>query len=113
MNTSRDSFIRLEVRKQNWLRLEFFRRFLSHKFLFKRIILRALARDASLSVWRRISVSLAVSSLPRQSRTTRANTRCRVSGRAHQAFRNVQLARMEFRRAMREGSMVGLRLGRS
>lgn len=58
-------------------------------------------------------MSAAIAALPRQSRVTRSNSRCRVSGRAHQVYRNVQLARMEFRRAMREGSMLGLRLGRS
>lgn len=50
MNTQRDSFIRLEARKQNWLRLEFFRRLLSQKFMFKRVLFRALRRDASLSI---------------------------------------------------------------
>ncbi len=44
---------------------------------------------------------------------TKSTTRCRVTGRAHQALRNVHLARMEFRRVMREGSLVGFKLGRT
>jgi ribosomal protein S14 len=51
--------------------------------------------------------------LPKQARSTKITTRCRVTGRAHQALRNVQLARMEFRRLTREGALLGLKLGRN
>ncbi len=112
MNTSRDSYIRLEIRKQNWLRLEFYRRFIAHRLILKRSCLRALRRDASLSLKQGIAVSVALVHLPKQSRVTKVTTRCRVTGRSRQAFRNIQLARMEFRRAMREGLLTGLKLGR-
>jgi len=113
MNTQRDTYLRLEVRKQNWLRLEFYRRFVVQRFLYKRVCLRALGRDAGLAAWQAIGANLSLARLPRQSRVTRAKTRCRVTGRTHQAFRNINLARMEFRRAMREGSMAGFKLGRT
>ncbi len=112
MNTNRDSFIRIEVRKQNWLRLEFYRRLIAQRF-YKRVCLRALKRDASLSFQQKIATGVALTYLPKQSRLTKITTRCRVTGRSHQALRNVQLARMEFRRAMREGFLTGLKLGRT
>jgi ribosomal protein S14 len=113
MNTQRDLYLRLEVRKQNWLRLEFYRRFVAQRFLYKRVCLRALARDAGLVAWQPVAISLSLARLPRQSRMTRAKTRCRVTGRTHQASRNINLARMEFRRVMREGSLAGFKLGRT
>jgi len=113
MNTQRDSFLRLEVRKQNWLRLEQYKRIVAQRYVFKRACLRALKREGSLTFWQKTNVMLSLAHLPRQSRITKFSTRCRVTGRAHQALRNVQLARMEFRRATREGSLLGLKLGRT
>ena len=43
---------------------------------------------------------------------TKHNTRCRVSGRTRQAFRDTQLARMQFRQQLAEGRLAGYRLGR-
>jgi ribosomal protein S14 len=113
MNTQRDSFLRLEVRKQNWLRLEIYKRLVCQKFLLKRICLRTLKREASLKFWQKVGVSISLVYLPKQSRSTKLSTRCRVTGRTHQAFRKSQLARMEFRRVMREGLLLGVGLGRT
>lgn len=112
MQTGRDRYIKLGVRQQNTLRLEQLRRVRSLRFLLRRALLRCLGRDAGLAQTQRLWTQRTFSQLPRASVTTRHNTRCRLSGRARQAFRDTQLARMQFRQQFAEGRLLGYRLGR-
>lgn len=85
---------------------------MAHCFFFKHACLRALKREGSLGSWQKVALAVKLAHMPKQGRSTRTTTRCRVTGRTNQALRNVQLARMEFRRATREGLLSGLKLGR-
>ena len=49
MHTERDTYLRLRVRKQNWLRLEQYRRICTLRTLLWRALLRSLLQDAGLS----------------------------------------------------------------
>jgi ribosomal protein S14 len=113
MQTSRDTYVRLGVRQQNLLRLEQLRRLCSLRTLFRRALLRCLGRDEGLTPSQRLWAYREWVLLPRSTTTSRHNTRCRFSGRARQAFRDTQLARMQFRQQMAEGRLLGYRLGRS
>jgi ribosomal protein S14 len=112
MHTDRDSYLRQRVRKQNFIRLEHFRRVCTAYTLVWRILLRSLLEDSSLTVRQRTWAKRRHAVLSRMTATTRHNTRCRVSGRARQAFRDTQLARMHFRQYMSEGRLQNYRLGR-
>lgn len=78
----------------------------------RRVFFRSLVHDSGLTSKQRLRVKLQLSALPRYSSLTQQNTRCRVSGRARQVSRDVQLARMSFRQLSREGRLLAYRLGR-
>ena len=113
MQTSRDTYVRLGVRQQNVLRLEQLRRLCSLRLLFRRALLRCLGRDRALTPRQRLWGHRQHTLLPPSTVTSRHNTRCRFSGRTRQAFRDTQVARMQFRQQMAEGRLLGYRLGRS
>jgi ribosomal protein S14 len=112
MQSIRDTQLRLGVRQQNWLRLEQLRRLCSLRALFIRAVLRSLKRDRGLARPQRLWCQRRWELLDRQTVTTRHNTRCRFSGRTRQAFRETQLARMQFRQFFAEGRLVSYQLGR-
>ena len=112
MHTARDTHLRLGVRKQNWLRLEHLHRVRAAQVLLWRALFRSLQREESLSTRQRIWVRRQQLALPRMAVVTKHNTRCRVSGRTRQAFREVQLARMQFRQHVMEGRLGGYHLSR-
>ena len=112
MNTLRDSFLGLETRKRNWLRLEHWRRVRTAGTILKRFLLRSLQRDAGLSRRQRGCVVSHQAQLSRTSLTTKHSTRCRVSGRVHGATRDVQLARLQMKQQMAEGRLLAFQLGR-
>jgi ribosomal protein S14 len=113
MHTERDAYLRLGVRQQNLLRLEQLRRLLTFRFLIRRTLCRSLARDAGLSLAQLTWTKREQALLPRAGVATRHNTRCRMSGRTRQAFRDTQTARMQFRQQVTEGRLLGYRLGRN
>ena len=113
MNTTRDSFLQLGTRQRNWLRLEHWRRVCAVVVALRRAVLCGLERDAGLSRRQRGLARSMHAQLSRNAAVTKHTTRCRVSGRAHQAMRDVQLARMQLRQQMAEGRLLGFRLGRT
>lgn len=112
MHTERDTYVRLGVRQQNLLRLEQLRRVRTIRMLLRRVLFRSLGRDAGVTSQQLIWAYRTKTQLSRSSVLTRHNTRCRLSGRTRQAFRDVQLARMQFRQQAADGRLLGYRLGR-
>lgn len=112
MQPLRDRHLRLGTRQQNWLRLEQLRRSSFLRNLLYRAVLRSLERDAGLARRQRLWQQRRRELLARASTITRHNTRCRFSGRPRQAFRDVQLARMQFRQLFAEGRLLSHQLGR-
>jgi ribosomal protein S14 len=113
MHTNRDQHLRLAVRKQNWIRIEQLRRTRAASAMLWRALLRCFMRDGGLTRAQGAWAQRTHLSLSRAAAVTQQSTRCRVSGRARQAFRDVQLARMHFRQHMAEGRLGGYRLGRT
>jgi len=74
--------------------------------ILRRSLLRSLRRDAGLTRRQRGYVLGLRANLPRASVVTAHKTRCRVSGRTHQAFRDVQLARLQLRQQFGEGRLL-------
>lgn len=107
----RDQHLRLGIRQQNWLRLEQLRRLSAARLVFLRVILRSLAREASLTRKQQLWRGRWFDFLPRATQRTKATTRCRYSGRTRQAFRDTQLARMQFRLFFSEGRLLNYHLG--
>ena len=81
--------------------------------VLRRTLLRSLLRDAGLSRRQRSLVRGVHAGLSRNAATTKHTTRCRISGRANQAMRGVQLARMQLRQQVAEGRLLAFRLGRT
>ena len=78
----------------------------------RRVFLRALFREGSLTSVLRLGVRVRHAAVSRQSTVTKHGARCRVTGRARQVLRFAFLSRMQLRLAAAEGRLPGVKLGR-
>lgn len=75
----------------------------------KRLMLRALLKDRSLSLDIRFEVSLELNALPRHSARTKINNRCVRTGRAKSVYRQFKMSRICVRELMAMGALPGLK----
>ena len=113
MSLFRDAYLRLGVRKQNWLRIEHLRRVCYAQQIFRRFIWRALARDAGAPTINQALGMHRYHGLARSASMGAHHSRCWASGRSRQVRRNTLTARMHFRVLMREGFAAHIRHARS
>ncbi len=112
MNTLRDSLLTLGVRQRNWIRLEHWKRASSVSQIIQRVVLNSLEADHGLSRVQKTHVRSLRAALTQRGSQTKHTTRCRLSGRSHQALRDIQLSRMQSKQLMWEGRLLSFRLGR-
>jgi len=112
MTVARDAYLALAVRKQNLLRLEHKRRTAAASVTLRRLLLRALLREASLSLFTKTLVAQRLHALSTWSRVTKHRTRCLSTGRARQARRRHLLARMQLQSLHAEGMLPSLQHSR-
>ncbi len=113
MQPIRDTQIRLGTRQANLIRLERLRRAIFFCQALTRLCFRALQREASLRPRQQAALALHLTRYARDTSAVRHKTRCVQTGRARQVSRSTLLARMEFRRVLREGRLPGYILQRS
>ncbi len=74
----------------------------------KRIRLRAIARDRSLSVEERFEATLKLAEMPRNSCINRVRNRCEVTGRPRAYNRKLKMSRIALRELGSKGLIPGL-----
>ncbi len=82
---------------------------LANKFFAKRIELKAIISNISVSAEDRWNAVLKLQSLPRDSSPSRQRNRCRQTGRPHGYVRKFGLSRIRLREAAMRGEVPGLK----
>ena len=78
------------------------------KFAHKRVRLKAMAKDESLSQEERFNARLKLAELPRNSSPTRVRLRCGLSGRPRGNYRKFKLSRIALRDLASTGQIPGM-----
>ena len=81
---------------------------LAKKFAVKRALLKAQAKDESLSMEERFEARLKLSELPRDSAPNRIRLRCGLSGRPRGNYRKFKLSRIALRDLASAGMIPGV-----
>lgn len=81
---------------------------LAKKFAAKRALLKAQAKDESLSMEERFDARLKLSELPRNSAPNRIRLRCGLSGRPRGNYRKFKLSRIALRDLASAGMIPGV-----
>jgi len=81
---------------------------LATKFAAKRAVLKAKAKDESLSMEERFEARLKLSELPRNSAQIRVRLRCGLSGRPRGNYRKFKLSRIALRDLASMGQIPGV-----
>ncbi|CAL4325217.1 30S ribosomal protein S14 [Buchnera aphidicola (Eriosoma lanigerum)] len=82
---------------------------LTTKFSIKRMKLKSIISDLSLSQENRWNAILKLQKLPRDSSPSRQRNRCNQTGRPHAFLRKFGLSRIKVREAAMRGEIPGLR----
>ena len=85
------------------------RRILHSLFERRRVVLRALVENLSLSPRIRGQAYRALLSLPRDASPTRIRNRCTLTGRSRAIVRSFGLSRLRFRKLALQGRLVGVK----
>jgi len=81
---------------------------LAQKFAAKRAVLKAQAKDDSLSMEERFEARLKLAELPRNSAQNRIRLRCGLSGRPRGNYRKFKLSRIALRDLASMGQIPGV-----
>lgn len=81
---------------------------LAKKFAAKRALLKAQAKDESLSMEERFDARLKLSELPRNSAPNRIRLRCGLTGRPRGNYRKFKLSRIALRDLASAGMIPGV-----
>lgn len=81
---------------------------LARQYAAKRAALKAITKDASLSMEERFKAQLKLAELPRNSAPVRIRNRCEVSGRPRGFYRKLKLSRVALRDLGSKGLIPGL-----
>ena len=84
------------------------RRILYSKYEIKRMTLKAMIRDLSLSKELRFHYSQELTKLPRNSSLIRTKNRCVLTGRAKSNYKFFKISRITFRELASKGLLVGI-----
>lgn len=82
---------------------------LANKYYVKRLSLKKVILNKSVSNEERWDAVLKLQTLPRDSSLSRQRNRCRQTGRPHAFLRKFGLSRMKMREAAMRGEIPGLR----
>lgn len=82
---------------------------LAEKFYTKRVELKRIISDESISAEERWDAMLKLQTLPRDSSPSRQRNRCRQTGRPHGVLRKFGLSRIKVREAAMRGEIPGLK----
>ena len=74
----------------------------------KRMKLKAVARDKSLSMEDRFAAVLKLAEMPRNTSPTRIRNRCEISGRPRAYYRKLRMSRIALRELGSKGLIPGL-----
>jgi small subunit ribosomal protein S14 len=74
----------------------------------KRMKLKAIARDKSLSMEDRFAAVLKLAEMPRNASPTRIRNRCEISGRPRAYYRKLRMSRIALRELGSKGLIPGL-----
>jgi small subunit ribosomal protein S14 len=94
--------------KQSAIQKNHKRERLSKKYASKRMRLKVLAKDDSLSPEERFNARLKLAELPRNSSPTRIRLRCGLSGRPRGNYRKFKLSRIALRDLASAGQIPGM-----
>lgn len=78
------------------------------RYAVKRASLKATLKDPGVDAEARAAAQLALQKLPRNASPTRAQRRCRITGRPHGVYRKFGLCRNKIREAAMRGDIPGL-----
>jgi len=78
------------------------------KYAAKRIELKAIIKDTSLSEDERAAAREKLNKMPRDASPVRVRNRCNITGRPHGYYRKFGLGRNKLREAARRGDVPGL-----
>jgi small subunit ribosomal protein S14 len=78
------------------------------KYAAKRVALKAIIKDRSLTPEQIDEALLKLQKLPRDASPTRQQRRCQVSGRPHGVYRKFGLSRNKLREAVMRGDVPGV-----
>ena len=81
---------------------------ISNKFYTKRKKLKKIIMDKKISLEERFKAQMKLSSLPRDSSSTRVRNRCQITGRPHGVYRKLKISRIALRKLGLEGKIPGM-----
>lgn len=81
---------------------------LVNKYAAKRAVLKAQAKDQTLSPEERFNARIKLAQLPRNSSPVRQRLRCRLSGRPRGNYRKFQISRIALRELASSGQIPGM-----
>ncbi len=81
---------------------------LVNKYAAKRAVLKAQAKDQTLSPEERFNARIKLAKLPRNSSPVRQRLRCRLSGRPRGNYRKFQISRIALRELASSGQIPGM-----
>ncbi len=84
------------------------RRRLAKQYSDKRAKLKAIAKNASLSMEERFAAQLKLAELPRNSSPNRIRNRCELSGRPRGFYRKLKMSRIALRELSNQGLVPGM-----
>jgi len=95
--------------KQSMIEREKKRIKLVKRFAEKRLALKAIIHDMTVSYEDRQVAQAKLQTLPRNASPSRVQRRCRITGRPHAVYRKFGLCRNKLREATMRGDVPGLR----
>jgi small subunit ribosomal protein S14 len=81
---------------------------LSNKFYKKRLALKKIIMDKSLTLEERFKAQQKLSKLPRNSAKNRIMNRCQITGRPHGVYRKLKISRIALRQLGLQGKIPGM-----
>ena len=81
---------------------------LSDKFYKKRLKLKKIIMNKSLTLEERFKAQQKLSKLPRNSAKNRIMNRCQITGRPHGVYRKLKISRIALRQLGLEGKIPGM-----
>jgi len=84
------------------------RRELSARYAGKRIALKAMVSDKSVSLEERFNAQLKLNQLPRNASPVRVRNRCEVTGRPRGFYRKLKMSRISLRELGSQGQVPGM-----
>ena len=94
--------------KKSMVAREVKRQALVDQYAAKRAKLKAIAKDAGLSMEERFKARLKLAELPRNSSETRIHNSCKVTGRPKAYYRKLQMSRIALRDLASAGQIPGM-----